>query len=84
MNELPYEEIRAPDGNYFDYWGDVLAAGYPENQVWCITIGDDEDGTWFCYDSEPHFVNVIGFIATKERAYHGECYEELLINEGDR
>jgi hypothetical protein len=79
--DFPYDEIRRDDGNYFDSWKEVKAAGYAKTQTWCITTGDSEHGTWFCYDSSPHFVNVMGYVATKEHAKPGECYEELLLNE---
>ena len=79
--EFPYEEIRRADGNYFDSWSEVSDAGYSYRQTWCITSSDSEQGTWFCYDNAPHFVNVLGFIATNEHAKPGEYYEELLLNE---
>ena len=83
--EFPYEEIRNARGDYFDSWDEVLAAGYEETQIWCVTSGESEqgnwEGTWFCYDNNPHFVNVLGFMATKEHAKPGEQYNELLISE---
>ena len=79
--EFPYGEIFRDDGNYFNSWADAAAAGYSDSQIWCVTTSDHEHGTWFCYDNSAHFVNVHGFIATKEHAKPGECYEELLLNE---
>ena len=79
--EFPYEEIRRDDGNFFDSWDEVEAAGYSYRQIWCITSGDTEEGTWFCYDNAHHYVNVLGYIATNEHAKPNEHYEELLLNE---
>ena len=81
--EFPYEEIRRADGNYFDSWKEVTTAGYADTQIWCVTTGDEEQGTWFCYENTRRFVDVLGFIATKEHAKPGECYEELVLNEED-
>ena len=77
-DEFPYEEIRDPDGNYFLYYEDVIDAGYCEEQVWTVVSTDTDEGIWFAYDSTRRIVNVLGYIATKEHAVPGECYEEFV------
>lgn len=71
--EFPFGEIRKPSGDYFDNWQQARDAGYDDNQIWCVT---EEDGTW-CYDSQPHFVNFIGCIATEERHNGDTTYIEV-------
>lgn len=76
--EFPYEEIKDADGNYFLRYEDVIAAGYCEEQVWTVISTDTDTGIWFTYDSTPRIVNVIGYIATKEKITGDECYEEFV------
>ena len=88
MTEFPFEEIRAPDGNYFASWAEAKAAGYDDDQIWSVTGGDDEfetlpDGTemrvcTFLYGPPHHYVNHIGHIATSERHDGATYFEERL------
>lgn len=60
--EFPYEEIRRPNGDYFDTALEAEKAGFQRNQIWSVV---EIDGN-FIYGPPHHFVNRIGFIATKE------------------
>ena len=74
--EFPYEEIRdngRDDGDYWHTVADALAAGYALDQIWSVTIEDEDNGTWFCYGPSHHYVNVIGYTVTRER-HDGETY----------
>ena len=79
--EFPYEEIRDEGGDYFDCWSDVRDAGYDDDQIWCVTCADEHNGTWITYDRVMHFINVLGYIATKERSKPGESYSEFCLLE---
>lgn len=75
--DFPFEEFRAPDGNYFDSWGHAKDAGYDDNQIWSIIEGQEEDGSeWFVYGPPQHFINHYGHVATKERHDHNTYYHE--------
>ncbi len=78
--DFPYEEVRDASGDYFRQWGDVARAGFNDDQIWCVTYADEHNGTWICHDSAPHFVNVLGFVGTKERSAPGERYEAFCLN----
>lgn len=67
--EFPFEEIRHPNGNYFRSRGEARDHGFSDDQIWSIVEGED---TW-SYGPPHHYVNVIGFVATKER-HDGETY----------
>ena len=69
--EFPYEEIRDEGGDYFDCWSDVRDAGYDDDQIWCVT----------CADRVMHFINVLGYIATKDRSKPRETYSEFCLLE---
>lgn len=87
IKDFPFEEIRRPDGNYFDTWEEVREAGYGDNQIWSIVEGEGEDemdpddpdyepsGVWV-YGPPHHWVNIIGFIATKETHDFDTYYED--------
>lgn len=69
---FPFEEIRKPCGNMFDSWQEAKEAGYDDDQIWSVA---DHDGTWV-WGPPHHYVNVLGFVATKERHDHETYYEE--------
>jgi hypothetical protein len=67
--DFPFDEIRTESGDYFDSIDQVRAAGYADNQIWSVT---EHDNTW-CYGPSHHWVNLIGYIATKE-THDGNTY----------
>ena len=71
--DFPFNEIRRENGDYFATAVEaVRETGFPFNQVWSVT---ECDGT-FCYGPAYHYVNLIGFIATKETHDNDTYYEE--------
>ena len=76
--EFPYEEIRDPNGDYFSSYQEVLDAGFTDAQVWTVIVTDEDLGLWITYDNGFRFVNVIGYVASKEEVTGDECYEEFV------
>lgn len=74
MSDFPYEEIRKPCGNYFNSWAEAKAAGYENKQIWSVVEYEDV----LTYGPPHHYVNVIGFIATREHHDDNTYYEESL------
>ena len=75
---FPYEEIKDTDGNYFQRYQDVLDAGFSDAQVWTVIVTDEDLGLWITYDNGYRFVNVLGYVASKEEVTAEECYEEWV------
>jgi hypothetical protein len=67
--EFPFEEIRKRNGNFFNTAEDAMAAGYAESQVWSVI---ESEGT-YTYGPSFHYINRLGYIATKEH-HDGETY----------
>ncbi|KZX57807.1 hypothetical protein A3709_19480 [Halioglobus sp. HI00S01] len=93
IGEFPFDEIRMGanpgetsinDGDYFESAEAAMeATGLGENHIWSVTDNEDDDGnSVFCYGPSRHFVNLIGFIATKE-PHDGETYYEDVIELND-
>ena len=85
--EFPFKEIRddgTPEGDYFHRPQDIRKLGYAESQIWSIYEGDEEirkDGQRFSvyvYGPSRHYINVIGYIATKEHHDGNTYYAETL------
>ena len=76
IGDFPFEEIRKECGNYFDTIQECKDAGFDEDQIWSIVVGDDNE---FCYGPSHHYVNFIGYVCTKERhdgfTYYIEEYD---------
>jgi hypothetical protein len=82
FQEFPFEEIRKPNGDYFDSWPDAKAAGYDDDQIWSVV---EAEGT-YTYGPPHHYVNHVGHVATNERHdmetyYHEEPDEDELDEE---
>lgn len=69
---FPFQEIRQETGDLFPTLQEAKAAGYDEDQIWSVTEGDDD--VW-CYGPPQHYVNLLGFVCTKER-HDGQTYYE--------
>ena len=75
--DFPCEEIRRPDGNYFQSWQEAKDAGYDDDQIWSVTSADGDDGSeWLITGPPHHFCNHIGHLATLERHDNNTYYEE--------
>ena len=69
FEDFPFEEIRAETGDYFPNIKAVMAAGYEGNQIWSVT---EAEGT-YTYGPPHHYVNLVGYVATKE-PHDGDTY----------
>lgn len=78
--EFPYEEVRRPSGDYFDTALEAAKAGYGRDQIWSVAEEDDV----ITYGPAHHWVNVIGYIATKETHDCETYYIEDNRDEFDR
>ena len=81
QQDFPFDEIRDATGNYFASVADAMKAGYQESQIWSVVIGDGvgpngEDV--YTYGPSHHYVNVMGYIATKEHHNNETYYDEFL------
>jgi len=71
-------------GDYANSQQELRNRGYAESQIWSVIEGDDEyrdDGqriSTYVYGPSGHFVNKIGYIATKEH-HDGDTYYEEEI-----
>jgi hypothetical protein len=66
QGDFPYEEIRRPDGNYFQSWKEAKDAGYDDDQIWSVTSAEGDDGSeWIITGPPHHFCNHLGHLATR-------------------
>ena len=87
--EFPFDEIRQEeDGDMFDTAAEAMRfTGYDEYHIWSVTEADEEEYNgerwqYRLYGPLHHFVNVLGFIATKER-HDGDTYFEECFSMGE-
>lgn len=76
--EFPFEEIRRPNGNYFETPEEAMRLGYKESQIWSVV---ECDGT-YTYGPPYHYINRIGYIVTKEH-HDNETYYTDAPDEQD-
>ena len=81
QGDFPFEEIRddvcGGNGDYFDSPEEAMkATGYDRNKIWSVVISDDDDDGVTTYGPSHHYINVIGYIATKEAHDGNTIYEE--------
>lgn len=69
--QFPYDEIRRTDGDYFHSRQEANDAGHDDSHVWSVI---ESEGVW-SYGPPHHYVNVLGYIATKE-SHDGDTYYE--------
>ena len=70
---FPFEEIRDKNGDYFSTVAEAKeVTGYDEYHIWSVTEGE---GTW-CYGPPQHYVNLLGYVVTKESHDNETYYEE--------
>lgn len=74
--DFPFSEIKDPEGDYFTTAQDVMNAGHSITQTWSVS----ESGDYLTYGPHHHYINVIGFIATREH-HDGETYYEERVYE---
>jgi hypothetical protein len=74
LSDFPFEEIKTESGDYFETAQDVMNAGYSLSQVWSVIENEDV----FTYGPHHHYINLIGFIATKEHHNSKTYYNETI------
>ena len=92
-SNFPFEEIRNKSGNMYDTAEEAMRfTGYDRSHIWSVVDCDDEEynGERFGfaeYGPSHHYVNILGFIATKEKhdgdTYFTECYSMGEVEEDD-
>ena len=92
-SDFPFAEIRRESGDMFSTAREAMnMTGYDEFHIWSVVDCDDEEYNGedfgFCvYGPLNHYVNVMGFIATKEthdgETYYTECYSMGPVEEDD-
>ena len=65
--DFPFKEKRKESGDFFDTIEEVKALGYSEDQIWSVVCSDEDDTSTFVYGPSEHWVNRLGYIATKEK-----------------
>ena len=78
LPEFPYTEIRDAGGDLFPTYADALRAGFDASQIWAIMTGELGSFCW-TYCAGPHFVDVLGYVATTERHTGGECFDDWSL-----
>ena len=66
---FPYEEIRQPNGDYWESVQQAKDAGWLLNQIWSVSVYDEQPGkTTFLYTTPCLLnpVNVLGYVCTTE------------------
>lgn len=78
-SDFPYEEIKTSDGNLFNTVADAMAEGFNMNQVWSMSVEEAKDDlAIFTIGPPHHYINVIGYIATKETHDNNTYYVEVV------
>ena len=79
--DFPFDEVRDPDGNYFDSIEDAKKhTGLSEEHIWSVVEFDEGDG--LSYGPSHHYVNLIGYTVTEEK-HDGETYYEYAFEFDD-
>lgn len=87
MAEFPYEEIRQePDGDYFDSIKQMEDKGFQPSQMWSVihTCDEDQNGRevdYYTYGPKHHYINLLGYVATKEHHDSATYYDEKFVHE---
>lgn len=84
QEDFPFEEIRNKYGDLFSTINAAREAGFDENQIWSVVDADSDDpnvhSIW-CYGPPHHFVNLLGYVCTRERHDNDTYYEEVFYDE---
>lgn len=73
VEDFPFDEIKNKDGDYFHTPQEAMNDGHSVSQVWSVTEDGEEDT--LTYGPHMHYVNKIGYIATKEHHDFHTYYE---------
>ena len=83
QNDFPFEEIKKESGDYFNSIKEMEDLGFTENQMWSVVYDDTDNGCVYTFGPRDHWINLIGYVATKEE-HDGDTYYEELIEIVDR
>lgn len=76
--DFPFKEIRDHNGDFFNTRAQAMQeTGYSEDHIWSILQEDDENNWYFTYGPSRHYVNLLGYIATKEKHDGNTYYTEV-------
>lgn len=79
--EFPFNELRMPDGNYYDNKSQLELAGFEESQMWSVVEAEADDGAeLYVYGPVHHYINLIGYIGTAEKHDGNTYYVETIRN----
>ena len=81
---FPFEEIREKwTGDFFNAPSDALKEGYSLSQIWSVaTYPSGLRNTRFIYGPSLHYMDVLGYVATKEH-HDGKTYYEFTCEVAD-
>ena len=75
---FPFQELRMPNGDYYDNQTQMQNAGFIQAQMWSVVEANCDNGAeYLCYGPVGHYVNLRGYVATAEKhdgnTYYNEC-----------
>lgn len=73
--DFPFEEHRQDSGDYFDSINDAMLKGFLQDQIWSVVESGNGDHCYI-YGPPRHWVNLIGYVATKEKHDDNTYYIE--------
>ncbi len=82
--DFPFEEIRDEYGDLFNSVDAAMAVGFNRNQIWSVVDADSDDpnvhSIW-CYGPPRHYVNLLGYVCTRERHDDDTYFEEVAYRD---
>jgi hypothetical protein len=76
--DFPFDEIRKESGDFFSNIKEMEDLGFTENQMWSVVCTDFYDGSTYSYGPRDHWINLLGYVATKEEHDGATYYEEFI------
>jgi NAD(P)H-flavin reductase len=78
--DFPFLEYRQDSGDYFTSINDAMLKGFLQDQIWSVVESGESDHCYI-YGPPHHWVNLIGYVATKEKhddnTYYIEHWSDL-------
>ena len=82
--DFPFQEYRQESGDFFDSINDAMLKGFTQDQIWSVVESGERDDCYI-YGPSHHYVNLIGYVATKEKhddnTYYIEDWSHLRQDE---
>ena len=76
--DFPFEEIRKESGDFFSNIKEMEDLGFTEDQMWSVVCTDHDNGSTYTYGPRDHIINLLGYVATKEKHDGDTFYEEFI------